>query len=359
MRAELLVDSNELQARLEEDLGRARTKAWIQTFSFEGDRTGSLLARRLKASPAADRRLLIDSFSRLWHSCRLIPGPAWADPSLRREVGRTRGWTRRLREHGVGVRFSNPLGPWPTRLFRRNHKKLALFDDRVAYLGGINFCDHNYAWHDMMIRVEDPALGRLLSGDFESTWEGRPRSFDEEVGGIRVISLNGRGNPKRLRPVLDAIDGARREIAVVSAYLSPPFSDRLAAASRRGVRVQVLTPARNTNPNLARFILEAARRHRFEIARYPGRMNHLKAMLVDGDLLIAGSCNFDFLSYHILEEVVVLTRDPGLVDAFQRRVWIPDLAAATPREPRTSLRTRLGHASVRIGAALASAVALP
>ena len=41
MRAELLVDSAEVQARLEDDLRRARRRSWIQTFSFEGDRERS------------------------------------------------------------------------------------------------------------------------------------------------------------------------------------------------------------------------------------------------------------------------------------------------------------------------------
>lgn len=359
MRAELLVDSVEVQARLEEDLRRARRRAWIQTFSFEGDRAGALLARHLRASPAADRRLLVDSFSLLMHSERLVPGPAWIDRTFRREVRSTRRWVRCLRQRGVRVRFCNPLAPWPARLLRRNHKKMAIFDDRVAYLGGINFCDHNYAWHDMMIRVEDPGLGLLLADDFHATWRGRARPFDARVGGIRLISVTGQDNPRHLRPVLDAIDGARRTVDVVSAYLSPPFSDHLAAARRRGVRVRVLTPAQNNKANLARFILEAGRRHRFEVFRYPGRMNHLKAMVIDRELLVAGSSNFDFLSYHAMGELVILTRDPGLVESFRARVWIPDLAAAASGPPRPTLGTRVGHATVRLGAALASALAVP
>jgi hypothetical protein len=45
-------------------------------------------------------------------------------------------------------------------------KKLALVDGRVAYLGGINFSEHNFAWHDMMFRFEDAGLAGFLASRF-------------------------------------------------------------------------------------------------------------------------------------------------------------------------------------------------
>jgi cardiolipin synthase len=358
MNVELLVGAREFWARLREDLSTARHNAWIQTFTFEGDRVGVGLARALRASPARDRRLLVDGYSLLYHSDRLIPGPAWLDRVLRREVMLTHRWVGRLRQAGVGVRFSNPLGPWPTRLARRNHKKIAVFDGRVAYLGGINFSDHNFAWHDMMFRVESEDLAALLEADFGASWGGRPASTDAVVGPLRILSLNGRGNARRLRPVLDAVDGARHTIDVVSAYLSHPFTRHLAKAKARGVTVRVLTPAQNNKSNLARHVIEAGARAGFQVLRYSGGMSHMKAMLIDGELLVAGSSNFDFMSYHILEESIVMTRDAGMIGAFVDRVWAPDSARAIRTPPRSSLGTRLGDAAVRLGAFAARALAL-
>ncbi len=358
MHIELLVDAPAFWSRLREDLRTARSAAYVQTFSFEGDRVGTSLARALEASPARDRRLLVDGFSLLYHNDRLIPGPAWLERPFRREVLLTHRWVRRLRARGVGVRFGNPLGPWPVRLLRRSHKKLAVVDERVVYLGGINFSDHNFAWHDMMLRVEDPELGRILAADLRASWEGQPAALDRQVGPLRVVTLNGRDNAVRMRPVVDAVRGARRTIDVASAYLSHPFTRHLAAARRRGVRVRVLTPSRNNKSNLARHVLHVAHRHGFEVGRYAGGMSHVKAMLVDGELLVAGSSNFDFMSYHILEEIVVVTRDAGVVRAFQERVWGPDLAAALPGDVRASLGTQLGNLAIRVGAVLAGMLAL-
>ncbi len=358
MNIELLVDAPAFWDRLRGDLRSARHVAYVQTFSFEGDRVGTSLGRALEACPAADRRLLVDGFSLLYHNDRLIPGSAWLERPFRREVLLTHRWVRRLRTGGARVRFGNPLGPSPVQLLRRSHKKLAVIDERVAYLGGINFSDHNFAWHDMMLRVEDPELGRLLAADFRASFEGRPVALDREVGPLRVIALNGRGNARGLRPVVDAVRGARHSIDVASAYLSHPFTRHLAAARRRGVRVRVLTPARNNKSNLARHVLHVAHRHGFEVRRFAGGMSHLKAMVVDDDLLVAGSSNFDFMSYHILEELVVLTRDVAVVRAFKDQVWGPDLAAALPGDVRRSVGTRLGNLAVRVGAGMAGLLAI-
>lgn len=359
MRIELLVDAHEFWERLRDDAARARARVLLQTFSFEGDRVGARTARSLLACGARDRRLLVDAYSLLFQNDRLIPGPAFVDAAFRREWRATHRWVRRLRREGVGVRFGNPLGPSPMRLLRRSHKKLAVVDGHVAYLGGINFCDHNFAWHDVMLRVEDAALARHLARDFDASWRGRPVCSDRRFGRLRVVSLNGRRNAEGFRPVLEAIGGARAAIDVISPYLSPPFTDHLARAAAKGVRVRVLTPARNNKPNLARFVLEAARRNGFEVVRYAGRMNHTKALLVDGELLVVGSTNFDAMSYHVLEELFLLTDDPDVVRTFRRRVWEADTRRPGPAGVAPTVGTRLGHRAVRAGARLAAACARP
>jgi cardiolipin synthase len=355
MKIELLVDSPAFWNRMRADLEVARHRALVQTFTFEGDRVGASLGRALRRCPAPDRQLLVDGYSLLYHNDRWIAGPAWFDRGLRREVLQTHRWVERLRRCEVGVHFGNPLGPSPTRLVRRNHKKLVVIDD-VTYLGGINFSEHNFAWHDMMLRVESAALAECLAEDFAASRSGRPQPMDRQVGGLRLISLSGRGNARRMAPVLHAVDGALRSIDVQSAYLSHPFTEHLAAARRRGVRVRILTPAQNNKGNLARHLLQTASRHGFEVYRHHG-MSHLKAMLIDDHLLVAGSSNFDFMSYHILEEFLVLTREPQAVDAYRALVWTPDLAASEAVIPRRSLGTRLGHASIRLGAGVAALLA--
>jgi len=49
---------------------------------------------------------------------------------------------------------------------------LIVIDDRAAYVGGINFSEHNASWHDMMIRLTDTDAVAFLTNDFRSTWNG-------------------------------------------------------------------------------------------------------------------------------------------------------------------------------------------
>ena len=55
-----------------------------------------------------------------------------------------------------------------------------MVDDRVAYVGGMNFSEHNAAWHDMMLRITDRAAVAFLREDFLSTWEGHDRKARAE-----------------------------------------------------------------------------------------------------------------------------------------------------------------------------------
>lgn len=93
--------------------------------------------------------------------------------------------------------------------------------------------------------------------------------------------------------------------------------------------------------------------------RYPGGMSHMKAMTIDGELLVVGSSNFDFMSYHILEEHVVMTRDPEIVSAYLDRVWRPDTERACMDPVRSSIGTKLGDLAVRLGATVATTLARP
>ena len=357
MKIELLIGAEAFWDRLNEDLQRAQRRAWVQTFTFEADRAGTRLARAFERSGARDRRLLIDSYSLLYHSDRVIPGPAWFDRSLRSEVFRTHRWVRRLRDRGTSVRFGNPLGRGLTGVLRRSHKKVALFDDGIAYLGGINFSDHNFAWHDMMLRVESDELAHVLGLDFAGSWSGRPVAWDAEVDDLRVISASGHRNRHAFAPVVDAIRSAESSIDVVSAYVSHPFTRYLADAASRGVHVRVLTPAENNKSNLARHIIERGQRHGFEVLKYVGGMSHMKAMLIDRELLVAGSSNFDFMSLTLLEEHIVMTRQAQLVADFREKVWVPELARASRVLNGSSLGTRLGDIAVRAGALIAAGLA--
>ncbi|GAB4256977.1 MAG: hypothetical protein Kow00122_14990 [Thermoleophilia bacterium] len=332
-RLSLLVDSPAFRARLREDILIAREHVYVQTLSFEGDGAGRELTSLLLASGCPDRRLLVDTYSLVKVSDKFLYSPLrWGDRELFREWRRTGGFVRELRRDGVHVGFTNPMGPFLVRFPARNHKKLVVIDGRVAYIGGLNFSDHNFQWHDMMLRFDDPDLAQALRYDFEQTWGGRNLCMTKVTPGVELHIFRGNANERRFQRILDLIDDARDSIFVESAYVTFPFLDRLGAASRRGVEVTLVTPRENNFRVLRDYVAWECHRHGIDLRLYP-TMTHLKAMLIDGRVLVVGSTNFDFVSYRLEQEIVALVTDPDLVAEFRACVLEPDLAVSLPAKP--------------------------
>jgi len=329
MNPELLVDFGEFWTRLSEDIRAAQQSVFVQTFAFEGDKVGKRLSEALLSSTASDKRILADSFTRVVLSDRFRYSPAnLFDDELLHEARETAAMMKRLDAGGVAIRFTNPYGLAPRKLLSRNHKKLIVIDNRVAYFGGINFSEHNAAWHDMMLRVEDESLVRFLREDFLATWIGRDRVAQQQFDGVELFTLDGRTNRDAFQRVLNLIDGARQSIFVESPYITFPFYERLRAATRRGATVKIVTPRQNNWRFFANYARLESARSEIDLRLFKGGMSHLKAMLIDDQYLIAGSSNFDYLSYRIHQELLAVITAPELLTDFRERVMVPDLAEA-------------------------------
>ena len=338
---QLLVDAGEFWAALRRDIRAARHRIWLQTLSFEADNAGRPLAEALLESEARDQRLLVDAFSQHIISDRFIHAPRnLLRPELRAEVRATREMFARLRAHGVHIGITNPAGWLWHRLPSRDHRKLVLIDDEIAYIGGINFSEHNFAWHDLMIRIEGAQIADFLREDFAATWRGQPLHAAARFAGIELHNLSGQGNEPRTEPVLQVIRKARRSIIAITPYLTFPFTDAMAEARRNGAAVTVLTPAINNRVSLRRYVHRLAHQHGFELRHYLGRMSHLKALLIDDEVVVTGSTNFDWPTYHVLAETIAVIDAPAFVYDFRERVVQADLRASVPILPESSIGGR-------------------
>ena len=325
----LLVGSDAFLTAAAADMAQARRRVLVQAMTFEGDAAGLGVAGAVMGSPAADRRVLVDDYTRFVVSDHFVYSPHYLlDHAFRAEVKATRGMFDDLSKMGVGVRVTNPAGPLLLGFAFRNHKKV-IVSDNAAYLGGINFSDHNFAWHDLMLRIDDAQVSDLLAADFDSTFAGTPRSWRAALGDIALFSLDGRDNHAGFGEVLAAIAAAEREICVISPYLTAPFTQALAAAAARGVTVRLVTPLANNKPTVRDYLVWFAAESGFEL-RLTREMIHLKGLLIDGRRLVLGSSNFDFVSYRTQEEIVAIVSDEDLIADFRARVLEPMLAEALP-----------------------------
>ena len=126
-RIELLKNGEQYFPRLVAAIDSARQSIYIETYIFELDNVGEKVSDALAA--AAQRgvavHLLIDGFGSQTTADALIA---------------------RLKPHGAKVIVFRRTRWWrlDRRLLRRLHRKVALFDDRVAFIGGINIIDDHH-----------------------------------------------------------------------------------------------------------------------------------------------------------------------------------------------------------------------
>jgi cardiolipin synthase len=96
-----------------------------------------------------------------------------------------------------------------------------------------------------------------------------------------------------------------------------------------------------------------AARSGFDLRFLQGRMSHLKAMLIDDNWLVLGSSNFNWLSYHLQQDIVAVVTDRALIADFRARIVEADLQQSAPCSDRaSSLRGRLSDLGLRWSAGL-------
>ncbi len=326
MKISLLVDSDEFWHNFKEDTKNSNNYVYIQTLSFEGDEVGKMVSDHLLSLRPRNIRVLVDTYTRYIISDRFYYRTKnFFDKNLRLERKETLKMIDNLNRSGVEVKYTNPVGPMLIKFLARNHKKMVLIDDKISYIGGINFSDHNFQWHDLMIRIDDRGITEFLKSDFLATWEGNHLSSEKEFEDVKIYLCDGRSNSKSFQIIFDLIEGAKESIFLESAYASFPFYEKLRCAKKRGVEVTIIAPNKNNRKNMRRYTLWEAERSGFNLWLYQPNMTHVKAMLIDEETLIVGSTNFDYISYSVEQELFALIQEPKIIDEFKNRIIESDL----------------------------------
>lgn len=295
----------------------ARRQVHLESYILEDDRTGQRFADALieRARAGVAVRVIYDAVGGL---------------------GVDDDWLDALRAAGVAILEYHPIAPWRERfeLSRRDHRKILVVDDELAFTGGLNVAD-DYApiddggggWHDLHCELRGPVvldLARL----FRRTWinEGgppfaappRPEEAPPLPGGAlaRILDNGGRRRRQIQHAHVRAIDAAQQVVLLENAYFLPdrPVRRALARAVRRGVDVQVVVPGRSDVRAVEYAGLYAYRglvRAGVQVLRWQGPMLHSKAAVVDGAWTTIGSYNFDARSLFHNLEVVAEVIDPG------------------------------------------------
>ncbi|MDD2390542.1 MAG: cardiolipin synthase [Desulfobacterales bacterium] len=236
---------------------------------------------------------------------------------------------RKLRTSGVEVVKALPPS-FRRRADLRNHRKIVVIDDRVAYTGSQNLVDPRFfkqdagvgEWVDAVVRLEGPAVA-LLTNIFEADWSVEtgatfeipiPRSGSEQTNGsggdlVQVVPSGPVPYPDAIRQLLlTTIYSAHQTLTLTTPYFVPDeaIQTALLSAAARGVEVSIVIPASNDS-----FLVRHASAANFEdllkagvrIALFQNGLLHTKSMVVDGSVTIFGSVNLDMRSFWLNFEV--------------------------------------------------------
>jgi cardiolipin synthase len=296
-------------------------------------------------------RVMVDALG----SRDFIRGPRW----------------RQLREAGVHLLAALEdiprLGRFAVgRVDLRNHRKLVVIDNRIAFCGSQNCADPQFRvkakyapWVDILLRCEGPVV-RQAQHLFLATWiaetgedlYGLPAATPEPEQhheGV-VAQMFGTGPTTPGNPMSDsfvsALYAAEHELIITTPYFVPDEAllRALCAAPRRGVTTTLIVPARNDSPLVA-----AASRSAYpdllacgvRLFEYPLGLLHTKSITLDARIALVGSANMDRRSLELNFENNLLVFDPGLTATIRQR-QLGYLSQSTAVEAET-VRARPFH----------------
>ena len=239
---------------------------------------------------------------------------------------------RTFRQSGGEFRWFNPIGL--LRIFIRDHRKLLVCDDSIAFIGGFNiateYCGDGVkaGWCDLGMSLTGP-LAQELATAFDhmfSCADFKHKPFTRLRKSIRMKTVTvpeaklllggpGRNNPLK-RAVANDLKEAR-EVLIVSPYFVPPRKIRrtLVRLVRSGATVKLILPGKSDLPvvrmaaqSFYRRLLKAG----VEIYEYQPQILHAKLFIID-KVVYSGSANLDARSMNINYELMIRMSNPALV----------------------------------------------
>ncbi len=319
-------EANETYQALEADILAARQHIHLLYYIWQNDATGQhfreLVCRR--AREGVECRVLLDAVG------------CW---SLRKS------FLAPFHQAGVRVAFFLPLYPLRRRwsLHLRNHRKIAVMDGQISFLGSQNIGDEYRGrlkklspWYDSHLRIDGPAtlfLQQVFAEDWSfATREGLDpeRYFPEpKRSGESAVQILPTGPEQDVsvlaQLIFAAVSAARVSIRIETPYFvpDPALVMALQYACVRGVRVQIVLPTRSDAPLVlwcGRSFYGQLLESGVEIYEFDAGVLHSKTISVDERWCMLGSANMDVRSFRLNFEASALVYDAALAAELSRSI---------------------------------------
>ena len=293
---------------LEDIADKAVQSLHLQTYIFDGDETGMKVVAALIRAAARKVKvfLLLDGYA-----SQKLPETAISQ----------------LKEAGVCFSFFEPF--LKSRHFyigRRLHHKVIVADGRYSMIAGINISNRyndmgeTRAWFDWAVYAEGEVAGKLNDICIK-VWNRSALREKCEALPVPTFKLPAEECQVRIRrndwvfrkteitsSYRELFNSARTEVIMMTSYFWPPrkLLGRMAAASRRGVKIKLILTAIADVPfakQAERWLYNWLFRNNIEVYEYQSNVLHGKLAVCDNKWLTAGSYNVNNISAYASVEL--------------------------------------------------------
>ncbi|ADT86837.1 cardiolipin synthase [Vibrio sp. Vb2880] len=246
-------------------------------------------------------------------------------------------WYSMMQDAGIQVIQALEVSPWRIflrRLDLRQHRKIIVIDDTIAYTGSMNLVDPAYfkqdsgvgQWIDIMVRITGPSVNVLSA---IHCWDWEFETGERQMPNVPECRLDprmpkhpvqvvpsGPGMPENLisQVLTLAINQANASVRITTPYFVPS-ADLLATlkmTAQRGINVELIIPQKNDS-----FMVQWASRAFYgelleagvKIYEFHGGLLHTKSVVIDRQFCLVGTVNLDMRSLWLNFEVTLAVDD--------------------------------------------------
>jgi len=309
---DFFTDGREKFAALAEDIRKAEHFIHIQYYIIRNDELFQNLVELLKqkAAEGVEVRILFDAMG-----CRRMKHSYW----------------EKLNAAGIMTAefFPALFRRLQLRINYRNHRKIVVIDNKVAYVGGFNIgreyvdLDQRFGhWRDTHLRIRGSGVtGLALRFILDWNYASRENLINSQMlfEGIepgkrdycelQIITSGPDNTAEQIRDnYLRLISKAEKSIYIQTPYFIPDEAifDALKIAARSGIEVNIMIPCKPDHP----FVYWATLSYVGELVMsgakcyvYNNGFLHSKGMIVDCSVLCYGTANMDIRSFALNFEV--------------------------------------------------------
>ena len=321
---QLYFTGKEFFSNLKKEIANAKKFINMEYFIFQFDGIGKEIADLLikKANEGVEVNLIID-------------GVNLANFKLKRYFKNT----------GVNLYlfFRTYIPLFNVRINYRDHRKVTIIDNRVAFVGGMNIGDEYLGkgkigyWRDTSVKIYGDIVSSFEKEFYFSLSIVKNKYLrDEKISNeislkyeeddnvyMQVISSGPNYEFPAIRDnYIKLIQEARKSVFIQTPYFVPDdlLLDTLKSAILSGIDVKIMIPNKADHLFIYwvnQYYIADLLRLGANIYRYENGFIHSKTLLIDEEVISVGTCNLDYRSFYLNFEVNLNVYNKEVANAFK------------------------------------------